>query len=341
MLIFVVGELKRLRRDAQKSKRAAFAEGTMKNLNWQWKLFIMFSIYFRFILLPAPVESLCLYAQFLSRTMKSVESIRNYLSGVRTLHVLCNVPFLGKDNIELKLVLRGLARNKPHIQKRAAPLSPHILAKMFEFLDVSTVIDCTMWALLLIAFFTMSRKSNLVVTGRAKFDPRKQLCRSDIKVGAQGLLITFRWSKTNQFGTREHVVPIVAIPGSPLCPVQAYNAMLELCPGEPGDPAFFFQGINRNTVCKQPVTYYFLQKYIKKGVARLGFDPSAFSSHSLRRAGATWAFQSQVPSELIQSHGDWASLAYLRYLEFSLTERLQVAERMSGEIISRLQDVNV
>ena len=105
--------------------------------------------------------------------------------------------------------------------------------------------------------------------------------------------------------------------------------MLSMCPGEPGDPAFFIAG----TRSKQPVTYQLLQKYIKVGVAKLGLNPKLFSSHSLRRAGASWAFQSQVPGELIQSHGDWTSSAYLRYLDFSLTERLQVAERMCDEIV--------
>ena len=89
------------------------------------------------------------------------------------------------------------------------------------------------------------------------------------------------------------------------------------------------------------MTYTQLQNCIKEGVSRLGLDPSAFSSHSLRRAGGTWAFRSQVPSELIKSHGDWASSAYLRYLDFSLDERLQVAERMSAEIIQSLQPMYV
>ena len=335
---FVVGELESLRRETYESKRAAFAEGTMKNLKWQWKLFIMFCIYFRFKLFPASIESLCLYAQFLSRTMRSVDSIRNYLSGVHTLHILCEIPYLGKDNVELKLLLRGLARNKQHKPKRASPLSPNILVRMREHLNLKTAVDSTMWALLLLAFFTMSRKSNLVVTGKEKFDPKKQLCRSDVVVGNNGLLVTFRWSKTNQFGGRAHVVPLVAIPGSPLCPVGAYKSMLMLCPGNSSDPAFFIGGISGTGGGKQPITYYLLQKFIKKGVGRLGLDPKAFSSHSLRRAGATWAFHSQVPSELIQSHGDWTSLAYLRYLDFSLSERLEVAERMSNEVTALLQD---
>ena len=105
------------------------------------------------------------------------------------------------------------------------------------------------------------------------------------------------------------------------------------CPGCPNDPAFFLPRNSGKIRRKEPVSYKDLQDYIKKGVAKLGLNPSLFSSHSLRRAGATWAFQSQVPSELIKSHGDWASSAYLRYLDFSLSERLQVAEQMSNELL--------
>ena len=66
--------------------------------------------------------------------------------------------------------------------------------------------------------------------------------------------------------------------------------------------------------------------------AHVGLDPGLFSSHSLRRAGASWAFRARVPGELIKTQGDWASQAYLRYLEFSLSERCQVAQRMTLEI---------
>ena len=123
-----------------------------------------------------------------------------------------------------------------------------------------------MWSLLLIAFFTMSRKSNLVVTGNAKFNAEKQLCRSDILVGNNGLLITFRWSKTNQFGARAHMVPILAISNSMLCPVSAYKKMLRMCPGKPNDPAFFMR--SAVTRGKELITYQLLQTY-RKGLLQL------------------------------------------------------------------------
>ena len=288
----------------------------------------MFCVYFAFKPLPATVECLCLYAQFLSRTFKSVDSIRKYISGVRTLHTLTDVAYGAEGSIELKLTIRGLRRLKGHLPRQAAPLTPHILRRMYYELDFSRPVDVVMWALMLVAFFTMSRKSNLVTTGRDKFNPNKQLCRSDILVGDKGLVVVFRWSKTNQFHSRVHLVPVLAIPGSVLCPLAAYKRMLSMLPGEASSPAFFI--MVGGEACS--VTYYLLQSFIKKGVAKLGLEPKMFSSHSLRRAGATWAFKSDVPGELIKSHGDWASECYLRYLELSVQERVVVAQKMSSAI---------
>lgn len=42
-----------------------------------------------------------------------------------------------------------------------------------------------------------------------------------------------------------------------------------------------------------------------------------YTGHSFRRGGATYAFRSGVPGELIQVMGDWKSDAYKRYFDFS------------------------
>ena len=45
---------------------------------------------------------------------------------------------------------------------------------------------------------------------------------------------------------------------------------------------------------------------------------NAYSSHSLRRDGASWAIQCGIPSDIIKLMGDWKSDAYLRYLVLPL-----------------------
>ena len=107
--------------------------------------------------------------------------------------------------------------------RQAAPLSPQLLNKIYDLLDLNTPVDAVLWALLLLAFFTLSRKSNLVVTSSKPVDVSKQLCRSDVLVCENGLLVQFHCSKTIQFGGRVLLVPVLAIPNSVLCPLRAYG----------------------------------------------------------------------------------------------------------------------
>ena len=53
-----------------------------------------------------------------------------------------------------------------------------------------------------------------------------------------------------------------------------------------------------------------------------------FSTHSLRRGGATAMGQANVDPALIQQHGRWTSECYKRYIEKSVLERLQATRVM-------------
>ena len=64
--------------------------------------------------------------------------------------------------------------------------------------------------------------------------------------------------------------------------------------------------------------------------------PSAerYTGHSFRRGGATYAFRSGVPGELIKVMGDWKSDAYKRYFDFSFDTMLSVTCHMRDSIVS-------
>ena len=67
-------------------------------------------------------------------------------------------------------------------------------------------------------------------------------------------------------------------------------------------------------------------------ISRAGYDPADFTGHSFRRGGATWAFQSGMPGELIQICGDWVSDSYRRYLEFSTHNKLELAALLTSNL---------
>jgi hypothetical protein len=75
---------------------------------------------------------------------------------------------------------------------------------------------------LLFAFFLMSRKYNLVPDSVHSFDDKKQLTRGKVFINKGVAIVAFEWTKTIQSGERRLKIPLVNIPGSVLCPVNAY-----------------------------------------------------------------------------------------------------------------------
>ena len=68
----------------------------------------------------------------------------------------------------------------------------------------------------------MARLANIVPEPAKSFDPRRHLTRGDVAVTSHGLLVTFKCTKTIQFGERRLHIPLLGIADSPLCPVCAY-----------------------------------------------------------------------------------------------------------------------
>lgn len=310
-----------LKTQAQESLKSAHASGTRKNLKIQWKAFFLFCHFYNLKTLPCELNTLCLFAQFLSRSFKSVDSIRNYLNGVKVLHLLFDLPFIHFESFYFRLFMKGLKRCNPHTVRAALPITPSILLKIREELNFDDINSYTYWCIFLFAFYLICRKSNLVGTVD---DSSKCLHRENISVFEDYLLVQFRWSKTIQFGERVLEIPIVKNLSSPLCAFSAFKAMCAKFPALASSPAFLVLS-GRKT---KPVSYNMLQNFLKNIVEKIGLDPTQYSSHSFRRGGATWAFQCGVSSELIQLQGDWKSDAYKLYLRYGLNDKMQVSSKM-------------
>ena len=196
---------------------------------------------------------------------------------------------------------------------------------MYDHVDGSSVTDLVIWAAILIAFFCLLRKSNYVPDSQKSFDKSKQLCREDIAVGPDCLVVHIKWSKTIQMAEKTLHIPVLAIPNSPICTVKAYQRMIDEVPACPDDPAFSVPTKKGN----RPLTYRVFQSRLKQLLHKSGWVAADFSSHSLRRGGASLAYRAKVPGELIKVQGDWASDAYMAYLSIPLDQRIQVASRLS------------
>ena len=220
-----------------------------------------------------------------------------------------------------------------HCPTYAPPVTPSIL---FSLIELSRSVDsspeyitfsCAFW----FAFFLMARISNIVPLSTRSFDCRKHLCRGDIVSAPHGLTVAFKWSKTNQTGIRHLLLPLVAMPNSPLCPVKMFHRMCALTPASPMSPAFVLSSPDGSLspVIKRQFVQVFRERLFSAAIPHA----HTYRGHSFRRGGANWAFQCEVPGELIQVFGDWSSDAYKSYLEFSLPAKLRVAQRVSSSLL--------
>ena len=318
--------ISKLEEELAVTQQSAFAAGTVRNLLSQWRSFYRFTTRYKLRQWPVQVHTLCLYAQFLAYSFHSAKSIKNYLYGIKTLHVLTRtVPPDFKD-IELKLTLRGLTRILARPVKRAQPITPEILLDIASYLKLGKHKDLCFWAILLIGFFGMLRKSNLMPDKKDSFDATKQLSRSHISFFQDIAIINVTWAKNLQHRQRVLHIPLFAIPNSPLCPVTTLKALLSKS-GKAYHPLFGNKG-------KVAYTYAQFQKRLRSILKRAGYRSQAFSSHSLRRGSVGFAHRAGVSNSLIQIHGGWASDCFKIYLDYPLEVRAMVSLKMREKIMN-------
>ena len=169
-----------------------------------------------------------------------MQSIKNYINGVRVYHLFMNVQFPDISHVSLQLTYKGLSKLLFYSPHQAPPITPEILLKIRSLLDPSSIFQTSLWCLFLFCFYMMCRKSSIVPPTKTAFDSNKFLSRNDVVCTPFGLLVTLKYSKTNQHGDNNVVIPLHANPGSSLCPVQAFNDMCAKNPVNSSDPLFCY-----------------------------------------------------------------------------------------------------
>ena len=104
-------------------------------------------------------------------------------------HILAGVDIQCFSHPAVSYIIKGIARQKKHVPKQAFPITIEMLTKIKQKIDLSSQERSTTWALFLLTFLLMARKSNLVPDSEEAFDPSKQLTRQDIIVNDRALLI--------------------------------------------------------------------------------------------------------------------------------------------------------
>ena len=200
--------------------------------------YFSFCVHFARNPLPADVVTIYAYVQFLSRSLKP-PTIKNYLSGVKMLHIFHGLPDVFSDDYLLELEIKGISRINPHVPQRARLITPKVLLVFHQLMDHSDSLHCSVWACSLFLFFTLSRLGSMLPSSRSS-QSHKFLTRDRVNLSVEGLLVTFLHTKTIQFGKRRLHIPLLRL-DSVLCPVRAFLRASSLSSDGASGPAFTFQ----------------------------------------------------------------------------------------------------
>lgn len=288
-----------LSREVATYRTATFADGTKRTYMTHRNAYYQFCKEMNIPPVPVSETTLTYYAAYLARRLKPA-SVRQYLNVVRIMHLECGFDNPAKDSWFLRTTLKGIDRIKGTAVVRKSPITPAILLRIKQQLDLTVRDNIVFWAACLIMFFGLFRKSNLFAT-RGQFDPNKQFTRNDFSLNSdRSLTIEVRWSKTIQYRERKQVVNLPVLHPHPLCPVSALCRALHTSPAQPGTAQAF------------PLSSSQFDRKLKTAV---GGEQGHITSHSFRRGGAVQCLAAGVPGEVVKLMGDWKSTAYLAYLD--------------------------
>ena len=269
--------------------------------------------------IPYPVSEwqLIRFARYLGNGVTSFNTIKNYLTIIKRVHEICGYPF-PKDIEMLRLQLKALKFELAGPVKKAVPVTPQLLLDLYQYVDVNDDVEIVAYVGLLIGFCLFLRKSNLVPDTKNGFILNEQLAWQDLWYFGNILMVSVKWSKTLQYKQKELDLPLIKATHLVLDPTYWIEYLRQKFQPKAKDPLLSYPQQGELV----PITYSKLAGLYKKWVEKSGRNSENYTLHGLRRGGANHALTVGLCGEDIQLMGDWASTAYLQYLDLTLDRRI-------------------
>ena len=323
ILILAVFKLAALDNKVKNTTKKGYQPSSTKNLRSYINRYLDFCLEFKLSPIPAQGQQLRRFAQYLadSPTISAIQTINNYLWGLKTFHRLLGLPTPDTKEFLTGLMLKGLRLTLARPIKQAEPITPHILEKMFLKVDLKSEEQMVAWVAIIFGFHLLLRKSNLVPDTQREFDPEKQIARKDICMAINAVVVEIQWCKTLQFKEKVLTLPLVRLDNPVICPVYWAWRLVRRVRAGPMDPLFCYHRRGKYMVLTYPrLTYWF-----KLWIDQVGISSKGYTLHSCRRGGATYLQKANIPAQMIKILGNWASEAYLRYIDISLSKRVEAS----------------
>lgn len=315
----VIVGLTRLDEEMEFLIREAHRPGTRSNLRTQVSTYYEFCDIYNLPNLPADMKQITRFAVYLHLKKLKPETINNYLSGVRTLHALADLPYPNTESLIHRMVLKGIKSQNKNPRKQAEAITPQVLKLISQQVQYSDDLEMVAWVAVLIGFHCLLRASNLTVRSAQAFNPQEHLLRQDFRMHKHMLLVHIKWTKTLQYREKKLLIPVIPFADEDINAVKWFHIMVDRIRAPPSAPAFAVPSKNG----LKPLTYSQLAGKLKKWTESCNLDSSRYTSHCLRRGGASWLDEQGVPESVIAVLGDWRTTAFKCYIDSALNTRMR------------------
>ena len=279
--IAVKAELAELDEGVAATKGQAVKASTRKNLLCHLNSYQQFCDRYLLQYFPADNRQLCRFGQHLTKTFQSSDSVKNYISGIRTCQALLGFEVPSPEEKQMQLFSQGLKNLLLHEIKQAKPITPQILLRISSILKFKDQTDMVTWVATLIGFYMFLRQSNLTPPSMEKFDSTAQFTRADFNLISpmEPMMAEVRWTKTLQCRQRVLRLPVLPVENKAVCPVAWFHHMVNTVPADPQDPAFTVWHKNR----KLSLSTNQLLSRLRGWLDQIKEPSQCYSLHSLRR----------------------------------------------------------
>lgn len=308
------GHLRDLETTVERLKGKGWADSTSGTYRTHLKTYTSFCEEYELQPVPCDQKTVQLYIAYLVDVKKlAYSSIRSYVNIISILHKMHDLPNPVVDSWNVKHVLTGVKRELGTSQICKTPVTPELLLKLRNMLDLSNHNNIVFWSACLTGFFGFLRPNNFLVKGT--FDPDINLRKIDVLPCTWGMLLRLKVTKTHQFRSKPIEVVLPSLHNHPLCPATAISNVLSLT-GDPLDPLFQLSD-------KSCLTYIVFLDAFRFALQQLHLDPSSFGGHSFRRGAATWGVKAGLSESDLKLLGYWSSDCFNRYVDTDVDQRLK------------------
>ena len=285
----IITDIKALQEETLLNLKSSKSSNTVRAYKSDFNHFGLFCAKNGFKSLPSEPKIVSLYLTHLSTNDVKMSTLKRRLVSIGVVHKLKG-HYLDTKHPSIVENMMGIKRRKGSIQKGKKPILINNLKNIINVIDQHNkdeIVKLRDRTILLIGFSGGFRRNEIV-----------SLDYDDLEFVQEGLKITLRRSKTDQFG-QSSLKGLPYFDNSQYCPVTSLQKWLKISKINSGP--LFRRFIKGSKLSEKRLTDQTVALLIKEYLKQTGTDIKNYSGHSLRSGFATSAAESGAEERAIMA----------------------------------------